>query len=273
MLTAAGTIGPNQHLIIRYRTQLDANTQNAVTLTNIAGAIQWFNGDSSNTNRKLFTGPLTNGTPGILDNQDAHTVTVALSGYVFEKTVADLTSGVNPATTAVPGDKLRYTLRFRTTSQALNNFSIVDEMDALNAQADFAPGSLTLVTSPAGADVSATSSTGGSKGTGVIDIRNLSLPINSEAVIQFDITLKSPITNGTVVANQATLRLASGSTFAWSDDPNVNGTADPTVAGDEDPTRVTIASASVFRVQKISTDLTATRTSWLPATRCVTPSR
>src|SRR5262249_55441125 len=147
-----------------------------------------------------------------------------------DKTVADITSGVNPATTAAPGDKLRYTLRFRTTSQALNNFSIVDEMDALNAQADFAPGTLTLVTSPAGADVSATSSTGGTKGTGVIDVRNLSLPVNGEALIQFDITLKSTITNGTVVTNQATLRLANGTTFAWSDDPNVNGTAvDPTV--------------------------------------------
>src|SRR5205823_7568820 len=31
MLTSAGMIGPNQHLIIRYRTQLDANTQNTVT--------------------------------------------------------------------------------------------------------------------------------------------------------------------------------------------------------------------------------------------------
>ena len=47
MLTAAGTIGPNQRLIVRYRTQLDPNTQNGATLTNIAGAIQWFNGDSS----------------------------------------------------------------------------------------------------------------------------------------------------------------------------------------------------------------------------------
>ena len=179
MLTAAGTIGPNQRLIIRYQTQLDANTQNGVTLTNVAGAIQWFNGDSSNPSRKSYTGTLTNGTPGILDNQDAYTVTVVLSGYVFEKTVADLTSGVNPATTAAPGDKLRYTLRFRTTNQALSNFRIFDDMDALNAQADFAPGTLSLVTSPAGADISATSSTGGTKGTGVIDIRNLSLPANS----------------------------------------------------------------------------------------------
>ena len=40
------------------------------------------------------------------------------------------------------------------------------------------------------------------------------------------------------------------------DDPNVNGTADPEVAGDEDPTRVTIVSAPLFVVQKISTDLT-----------------
>src|SRR5207249_3923593 len=239
---------------IRYRTQLDAKTQNGVTLTNVAGAIQWFNGDSSIPSRKSYTGTLTNGTPGIADNQDAHTVTVAVSGYFFDKTVADLTSGVNPAKTAAPGDKLRYTLRFRTTNQALSNFRIFDDMDALNTQPDFAPSTLTLVTSPAGADISATSSTGGTHGTGVIDVRNLSLPVNGEALIQFDITLKPAIANGTVVTNQATL-FANGTTFAWSDDPNVNGTADPTVAGNVDPTRVTIVSAAAFRVQKISTYL------------------
>src|SRR5207249_7109526 len=242
MLTAAGKIGPNERLIIRYRTQLDSNTQNGVTLTNVAGAIQWFDADSSNPNRKSSTRTLTNGTPGVLDHEDAHTVTVALAGYVFDKTVADLTSGITPATAAAPGDKLRYTLRFRTTNQALSNFSIFDEMDALNAQPDFAPGTLTLVASPAGADISATSSTGGAKGTGVIDVRNLSLPVNGEALIQFDITLKPAIATGTVVTDQATLRLANGTTFAWSDDPNVNGTADPTVPGGEDPTRGTTVS-------------------------------
>ncbi len=255
MLTAAGRIGPNERLILRYRTQLDANTQNGVTLTNVAGAIQWFNGDSSIPSRKSYTRTLTNGTPGILDHEDAFTVTVALSGWFFEKTVADLTSGVNPATTAAPGDKLRYTLRFRTTNQALSNFRIFDDMDALNAQPDFTPGTLTLVTSPAGADISATSNTGGTKGTGVIDIRNLNVAVGGEVLIQFDITLKPAIANGTVVTNQATLRLADGTTFALSDDPNVNGTASPTVSGDEDPTRVTIGSAPAFRVQKISTYL------------------
>ena len=65
MLTAAGRIGPNERLIIRYRTQLDANTQNGVALTNVAGAIQWFNGDSSNPNRRPYTRTLTNGTAGV----------------------------------------------------------------------------------------------------------------------------------------------------------------------------------------------------------------
>jgi len=206
MLTAAGTIGPNQRLIVRYRTQLDPNTQNGTTLTNIAGAIQWFDGDSSVDDRKTYTGSLTSGTPGILDNQDAVTVTVTLSGFEFDKTVVDLTSGADPATMAAPGDKLRYTLRVRATNQALSNFRIFDEMDALNAQAGFVAGTLTLVSYPAGADISATSSIGGAKRTGVIDIRNLGLPANGEALIQFDIILKLSIPNGTVVANQATLR-------------------------------------------------------------------
>src|SRR5207248_9718665 len=155
-----------------------------------------------------------------------------------------------------PGDRLRYTLRLQTTNQPLSNFRIFDDLDSLNAKAVFAPGTLTLVTSPAGADISATSSTGGSKGTGVIDIRNLSLPVDGEVLIQFDITLKPAIANATVATNQSAIRLANGSVFALSDDPNVNGTADPAVSGDEDPTRVTIVSAPAFRVQKISTDLT-----------------
>ena len=140
-------------------------------------------------------------------------MTAALSGYFFEKTVADLTSGVNPATTAAPGDKLRYTLRFRTTNQALSNFRIFDELDALNAQAAFEPGTLTLVTSPAGADISATSSTGGAKGTGVIDIRNLNLPANGEALIQFDITLErpSPTARSSPTSRRSASRMARSS--------------------------------------------------------------
>ena len=79
------------------------------------------------------------------DHQDAHTVTVALTGNFFEKTVANLRSGQNPATVAAPGDTLRYTLRLQTTTSAFTNARIIDEIDALNTPAAFVPGSLTLV--------------------------------------------------------------------------------------------------------------------------------
>jgi uncharacterized repeat protein (TIGR01451 family) len=240
LLDAAGPIKPNDHLIVTYRTKLDADTQNGVTLTNVAGATQWFNGASTVTNRQSSTRILTDGTVGTLDHQDAHTTTVALSGYFFAKTVANMRSGENPATVAAPGDTLRYTLRLRTTSDALNNFSLHDELDAMNASAAFVPGSLTLVSAlPAGASNN-TNATGGAKGTGVIDIGNLHVPANSQLAIQFDITVAATVTAGSIVANQAQL-LSGGSVLMLSDDPNVNGTADPFVAGDEDPTRVIVA--------------------------------
>ncbi|HXV74686.1 MAG TPA: hypothetical protein VD788_00075 [Candidatus Polarisedimenticolaceae bacterium] len=256
MLTAAARIGPSERLIVRYRTQLDADTLDGAALTNVAGAIEWFNGASGNPERVATNRTLTNGTVGVQDHEDAHTVTVALTGYFFEKTAANLTSGVDPTSTAAPGDTLRYTVRFRATDQALGDFSIHDELDALNAPPAFVPGTLTLVSYPPGADISGTSSTGGADGTGVIDVGNLSVPLDGEVVIEFDITLASTLDNGTVVTNQSAVRLTSGATFTLSDDPNVNGTADPLVPGDEDPTRVTIVSAPDFRIHKISTDLT-----------------
>jgi len=254
-LTGAGRIGPNERLIVRYRTQLDFNTQNGVTLTNVAAAIRWFDDNSSNVNRTDYTRPLTNGTPGTVDYEDDHSVSTILTSYFFDKTVVNLTTGANPAVTAAPGDRLRYTLRFRTTAQALSNFRIFDEPDALNPLADFVPGTFALVSYPAGADISGTSATGGTKGTGIMDIRNLSLAANSVAQVQFDITLRPILANGTVITNQSSGRLSSGAVFAVSDDPNVNGTADPAIVGDEDATRLTIVSAPVFRVQKTSTDL------------------
>ena len=47
LLDAAGPIGPNEHLIVSYQAELDADTQNGASLTNVAGATEWFNGDST----------------------------------------------------------------------------------------------------------------------------------------------------------------------------------------------------------------------------------
>jgi uncharacterized repeat protein (TIGR01451 family) len=248
-LTAASVIGPGERLMIAYRTQLDAGTQNGITLTNVVGATQWYNSASNDPNRQSFTRTLTDGTVGTVDFQDAHTVTVTVPRYFFEKTVVDLTSGANPATIVARGDTLRYTLRLQTTDQPLDNINVYDELDALNATPGFVPGTLTLVSYPTGVDTSATSATGGAQGTGLIDVRNLSLPANSQAQIVFDVTLGPMLPNGTVVANQASLRLG-GTPFALSDDPNVNGQADPLVAGDEDPTRVQILDVQQLQITK-----------------------
>ncbi|MCH7779197.1 MAG: hypothetical protein IH878_22110, partial [Gemmatimonadetes bacterium] len=203
MLTAAATIGSGERLIITYRTRLDADSQDGAALTNVVGATRWFNGDSSNTDRITDTRTLTDGTVGVLDHEDAHTVTVALFGYFFEKTVANLTSGVSPTTTAAPGDTLRYTLRLQTTDGPLADFTFFDDLGELNASAVFVPGTLMLVpgTIPPGADTSNTDPNGGTNGAGILDIRGMNLPANSEVLIQFDITLDPTLIDGTVVTN------------------------------------------------------------------------
>ncbi len=118
MLSPAAVIGPDERLIITYRSQLDVDSQDGAALTNVAGATEWFDGESSTPNRVTFTRTLTDGTPGVLDHQDAHTVSVSRPAHLFEKTVVDVTTGADPATTASPGDRLRYRLRFVNQSTA-----------------------------------------------------------------------------------------------------------------------------------------------------------
>jgi uncharacterized repeat protein (TIGR01451 family)/fimbrial isopeptide formation D2 family protein len=258
MLTAATTIGPTERLIIVYRTELDADTDTGVSLTNVAGATGWFNGDDTNADRVMTTRTLSDGTPGVLDHEDAHTVVTALSGVFYEKTVEDLTSMANPATTAAPGDRLRYTLRLQTTDSPVNGFVFYDDLGERNATAVFEPGSLTLVpgTLPPGA-TNNTNPNGGTNGAGILDIGNMNLPPNGEVQIQFEIDLASALLDGTVVENQADL-LIGAVKVADSDDPTVNGQADPDVPGDEDPTRVIIQRAPPPALLKANTQATAT---------------
>ncbi len=129
MLTAAATISQNQRLIINYQTQLDANSQNGATLTNVAGAIQWFDGDPSNPTRNTFTGPLTNGTPGVLDNQDAHTVTVVISQLTITKQVSVVGGGA-----VLPGGQLDYLVHVTNAStSAATPVVITDDISSAGA--------------------------------------------------------------------------------------------------------------------------------------------
>ncbi|MHC4990370.1 MAG: OmpA family protein, partial [Planctomycetota bacterium] len=254
-LTPAAVIGVDQRLLVTYQAELDSDTQDGVALTNVAGATQWFSAQGAD--RREYTRTLTDGTIGVLDHEDAFTTVSALPQLRFEKTVLNVATGADPAVTARPGEILRYRLEVENLSTvSLADFSLYDEIDRLNLAPLLEPGSLQLVTVPAGADTSNTSSTGGAQGTGAIDVRNLTLPNQGDTVVvEFEVTLAAVISTGTYATNQSELRIG-GAPFLVSDDPNVNGPADPLIAGDEDPTRVLIESAPVFQVEKISDDLT-----------------
>ncbi len=252
-LTAASTasvIGVDERLMITYRTQLDTDTQDGATLTNVAGATEWFNQDGSTT----YLRTLTDGTVGVGDHEDAHTVTVNLPVLRFDKTVTNVTTGEDPGTVATPGDTLRYRLYVENLSDvAVNDFRITDELDRLNASPFFQAGTLNVTTLPPGADVGNTDANGGAAGTGLLDVRDLSIGGLGESVlVEFEVQLAPVIANDTFVYNQSELLFGDYSA-AISDDPNVNGAADPNVAGDEDPTQIRIQSAPYFDVDKIST--------------------
>jgi uncharacterized repeat protein (TIGR01451 family) len=252
-LSAASVIGVNELLMIRYRTQLDTDSQNNITLTNVAGATRWTNDDGST----VYLRTLTDGTVGVGDHEDAHSVTVSLPVLRFEKTVANVTTAEDPGTVATPGDTLHYRLYIENLSDVpVSDFRIADELDRLNADPSFQAGTLNVVTLPAGADAGNTDANGGAAGTGLLDVRNLSIGGQGASVlIEFEVQLAPVIANDTIVYNQSEL-LFDDYSAAVSDDPNVNGASDPNVSGDEDPTQILIQSAPDLLIEKTSAYIT-----------------
>src|SRR4029434_8154524 len=97
---------------------------------------------------------LSDGTPSVLDFQDAHALTTVSPTLDFLKSVVNVSTSQNPGSNARPGDLLRYTVTVRNISPlALADGTLTDELDRLNATATFASGSLTLVSAPAGTTV------------------------------------------------------------------------------------------------------------------------
>lgn len=173
-----------------------------------------------------------------------------VSSLDFIKSASNLTTGDSGAT-ATPGDILSYRLEIiNTSSVALNDLAIIDELEALNPAAPllFVPGTLTLTSVPVGADSTATDPTGGSKGTGLLDVRDLNVPVGGTETIEFTVQLVAVLTNGTQVLNQADL-IATGQIFRKSD------SNDAALPGEEDPTVTLISSAPAFELEKVSTIL------------------
>ncbi len=257
LLSAAGGVPADHRLIITYDLALDPDTLNGISLTNVAGATQWYGADPNEANAAPHvyqheistTNP---GTPGILDLEDAHTITAEAPILQFDMSVANATTGQDPGTDASPGDTLIYTIQITNTGPVgISAFTLTDELDALNTTMPlFEPGTLTILSTPAGADTTGTSGTGGANGTGVLNITNLTIGAQGEAddsiTIQFQATLVPVIDSGTVVHNQAQIVTANPTPFV-SDDPNQ--------PGDADYTDTLITSASQFQVLKSSTIL------------------
>ena len=164
-----------------------------MALTDVAGATEWWSTDGSDpetvSDRRQYSEVLTDGTVGVVDHEDAHSVGVALPAFLFEKTVHDPTSGALLAS-AAPGDTVRYRLRLENIGQPdFVDLDFTDELDALNSPAAFVPGSLALVTVPAGADTGGTDPNGGAQGTGLLSVNDLALDTGSSLLIEFDVTL------------------------------------------------------------------------------------
>src|SRR6516164_3133590 len=192
MLSAAAVIGPTQRLIVTYQTQLDANTQNGAMLTNVAGTTLWYNGPSSDTGRQSYTCTLTNGTPGVLDCQDAHTVTAVIPAVTITKQVTAVGGGA-----VVPGGQLDYLVHVTNTSaNPVNPVVITDNLNAAGAGTlTYVAGTATMNGSPNGVSVAGNVITANYSATygplapgGTIDLR-------------FRATLGSTLAAGTIVPN------------------------------------------------------------------------
>lgn len=260
MISAAAALPADNRLIVNYEGLIDLDNPQGTNLTNVASATEWFSGDTAGAGAtgqiRTYVRTLTDGTVLTLDHEDAHSTVTQSPVIEFYKTVVNVTSGLN---TAQPGDTLRYSLLIRNISVVtLTDFAVTDEVDRLNASPMYAPGSLTVV-SPLGTAINNSDANGGANGTGLMDVRGLTLDpaggANDTRLIEFEVTLAPVITSATAVLNQAQLYSIVTGTLD-SDEPVINGPDDPMVKGDEDPTPISIISAPAFEVLKTSQDLT-----------------
>ena len=226
MLSAAAVISPTQRLIVTYQTQLDANTQKGVSLTNVAGATQWYNGPSSDTGRQTSTCTLTNGTPGVLDCQDAHTVTVTTVGITITKQVTVVGGG-----TAAPGATLDYLVHVTNTSaNPANPVVITDDLNAAG------PGALTYVAGTATMNGSVT----GVTVTGNVITANYSATYGPLAPggtidLRFRATLGRTLATGTTVTNTGVV--------TW-DNPPQSASASVSIQLDTPPGALTVTKTT-----------------------------
>ena len=232
MLTAASVVGVSERLVIAYRTQLDAGTQNGITLTNVAGATQWYNDFGTNPGRTGYTRTLTDGTVGTVDHEDAHTVTVVPRWYA-EKAAALQVDATSPGVVDA-GDVLRYTIKVHNYGVAPITHAVL--RDVVPANTTYVADSMTLNGLPvgrpdggvspliAGLDVSSSNLTPPLPAPGAGTLSG-----GQMAVVQFDLRVNNGVAPGTVISNQATVYSAELPNLLTDGDGNPATGPEPTV--------------------------------------------
>ena len=260
-LSANAEMQSGWHLVAYYDAHLDVGNENGDMLQNYAAATRWFSANTSAGEPEGNIREYTNifdandpGTSAIVDHQDVGTTQVQAPDLDIQKTVFNVATG-DYAATAEPTETLRYEITITNNGPvAATDFSLSDEIDRLNpAPGFFVAGSLANVTvnEPDGVNTIVTNTTGGGKGTGLIQISDLDLTeaggSGDRLYITFEATLIPVIDSGNIISNQAELTLAGFNTLL-SDDP--------AETGDEDPTRTRVGSFPIFQTYKTSTDIT-----------------
>ncbi len=241
----AAIVAPGQRLIVTFEAALDKDNIDATTLTNIAGVSQWHSADPAGEIHHAYDAALTDGTVGTVDHQDAYQVTVQGAILSAEKTVTRLVADQAgtltelPGSTANPGDRLRYAITIRnTTDIPLSDFSLRDELDGLNDVPMFQATSVGNVEVPAGVTYTTSDN--------VLFVHGLDIGPNESLSVVFEALLVPVIDSTTVVLNQGGLELG-GVLLGLTDDPTLPGAVDPTAT--------LIESAPAFEVWKTSEDM------------------
>jgi uncharacterized repeat protein (TIGR01451 family) len=125
---------------------------------------------------------------------------------------------------ALPGDVLRYTITLNETAgTAASNLTVVDNMPA-NV------GSLVVISKPAGSTDTSTT-TGGTNGTGRLNIGAIAVPANGSATIVFEVTIAAGTATGTSIVNTANVTNPGGTNVNPVSPGITVGTAPPVANG------------------------------------------
>src|SRR5574341_1186887 len=193
--------------IFRFRQLRKSPRRHSGQLTNSV-TVRWTGLDGANSNERT-------GADGIGGLNDyvataAAPLTVPIPTLTFKKTV--------DKPVANPGDRLRYTITIQNpTAIRVANFSLVDEIDRLNATPMFQPGSISNVSSAASYTING----------GTLNVTGLNIGANETLTIAFEAVLATNLKSGTIVLNQAELT-GPWPTPVTSDDPALPDVADPT---------------------------------------------